>query len=154
VHPRTITVTGSLLVLALLISGCGSGTDQPKITPDNSADVCTTFWGVLDKHNAPTDPAGVALDKALKENPGHADASAVASARAMWFQAVADDLHAVAGTANRPALKSALTRAADSFDRNAAVPVPEQSTDPYAGLQPVVALCPQTEPSADPVDGN
>lgn len=153
-HPRTMTVTGSLLVLAALISGCGSSTDHPKSTADNSVDVCATFWAVLDKHNAPSDPAGVALDQALQANPGHADASAVASARAVWFQAVADDLHAVAGTANRPALRSALTGAADSFDRNAATPVPKQSTDPYAGLQPVVALCPQPEPSADPVDGN
>jgi hypothetical protein len=154
VHPRTITVTGSLLVVSMLIGGCGSSTDQPKIAADNSADVCATFWAVLDGHNAPTDPAGVALDKALKDNPGHADASAVVSARAVWFQSVADDLRAVADSANRPALKSALTGAAESFDRDAAVPVPQQSTDPYSGLQPVVALCPQTEPSPDPVDGN
>jgi hypothetical protein len=154
VRHRTITVTVSILAVAMLISGCGSSTDHPTRAADNSAEVCATFWAMIDNHNAPDDPAGAALDKALEANPGHADASAVASAKAVWFQEVADDLHAVAGTASKPALKSALTRAADSFDRNAAgpVPVPEQSVDPYTGLEPVVTLCPQ--PDAEPsVDG-
>jgi hypothetical protein len=152
VRHRTITVTVSILTVATLISGCGSGTDHPT-KADNSAEVCATFWTMIDNHNAPDDPAGAALDTALNANAGHPDASAVASAKALWFQEVANDLHAVAGTASKPALKSALTRAADSFDRNAAdpVPAPEQSIDPYTGLESVVTLCPQpdAQPSLD-----
>jgi hypothetical protein len=151
VRHRTSTVTVSILAVATLIGGCGSSTDDATKAADNSTEVCATFWTMIDNHNAPDDPAGAALDNALA---AHADAAAVASAKALWFQAVANDLHTVAGTARKPALKSALTRAADSFDRNAAAPVPapEQSIDPYTGLEGVVALCPQ--PDAEPsVDG-
>jgi hypothetical protein len=144
---RRGVATGAALVVTMALAACGKTAAGAAHRPaDNTSEVCVEYWSVVQKYNKPDNPQRAALAKAIAdEYQGHGQPGAVAAANAALFHAYATDLRPSANRASKPELRSALSGAADRFDRSAAQSA--GTAEPLSQMQAVAQMCPPSSPT-------
>ncbi|MFG2058123.1 hypothetical protein ACGFI9_29290 [Micromonospora sp. NPDC048930] len=145
---RRWLVMPAVMVLGLFPVGCGTSSEGAADPVDNTAQVCSDFRLVFDRHSYGDSPERLAFEQALEADyKGNGKPGAASAAKAAYFQAWARDLRPVAAHASNPEFKTALNRAADTLDA-AADGRALTATDLNNTWQPLLDSCPESSPGA------